>query len=458
MANVAMTAHEQLVLELINRARLDPLGEAARHGINLNAGLPAGTLTGAAKQPLAGNGFLTDAARTHSQWMIATDIFSHTGAGGSTPHQRMQDAGYVFTGSFMSGENIAIRGTTGGINLTTMTPQLHQDLFLSPGHRVNMLNEGYRELGTGLAQGLFQFTSGLFNSVTLTENFARSGSSIFVTGVAIADANNNNFYDIGEARSGIAVTVASAGSTTTAAAGGYAVATSGGTLHVTFSGGDLSTPVVVSVAAGTNNAKVDLVNANEVLSSAHATLVSGATQLGLLGAAALNGTGNGANNVITGNKAANVLNGLGGADVLNGLAGNDRLLGGEGTNTLIGGRGRDSMTGGTERDVFDFNSVLETGKTATTRDIINGFVHLVDDIDLRTIDARTNVAGDQAFRFIGGQAFHGVSGELRFTVINPPGTSGDMTIIEGDVNGDRVADFQIQLTGIVNLSSQDFLL
>ena len=47
------TAQEQLVLELINRARLDPAAEAARFGIALNEGLPAGTISTAAKQPLA---------------------------------------------------------------------------------------------------------------------------------------------------------------------------------------------------------------------------------------------------------------------------------------------------------------------------------------------------------------------------------------------------------------------
>jgi hypothetical protein len=33
------TAQEQLFLELVNRARMDPLGEAARFGCDLNAGL-----------------------------------------------------------------------------------------------------------------------------------------------------------------------------------------------------------------------------------------------------------------------------------------------------------------------------------------------------------------------------------------------------------------------------------
>jgi len=95
-----LTAHEQLLIELVNRARLDPAGEAARYGIDLNDGLAAGTITAAPKQPLAPNPNLATAAQGHSQWMLDNDVFSHTGAGGSDPEDRMRGAGYAFTGWF----------------------------------------------------------------------------------------------------------------------------------------------------------------------------------------------------------------------------------------------------------------------------------------------------------------------------------------------------------------------
>ncbi|HEY7384825.1 MAG TPA: matrixin, partial [Beijerinckiaceae bacterium] len=61
-----------------------------------------------------------------------------------------------------------------------------------------------------------------------------------------------------------------------------------------------------------------------------------------------------------------------------------------------------------------------------------------DKIDLRTIDADTDgTAGNQAFRFIGGAAFSGVDGQLRF--------SGGL--LQGDTNGDRVADFEVRIVG-----------
>jgi serralysin len=41
---------------------------------------------------------------------------------------------------------------------------------------------------------------------------------------------------------------------------------------------------------------------------------------------------------------------------------------------------------------------------------------------------------------------------------NLSGTANDKTIVEGDINGDRVADFQIELSGLKVLVASDFLL
>jgi hypothetical protein len=59
-----------------------------------------------------------------------------------------------------------------------------------------------------------------------------------------------------------------------------------------------------------------------------------------------------------------------------------------------------------------------------------------DIIDLSDIDANQNVAGNQAFTFVGDAAFSNVAGELRATA----------NLVQGDVNGDGIADFQINLT------------
>src|SRR5689334_571079 len=106
------TAVDQYLVEMINRARLDPAAEAARLGIDLNQGLAAGTLTAAVKQPLAVNLKLVQAAHNHDVWMLDNNVFSHTGVNDSSPGDRMAAAGYSFTGSWTWGENIAWRGTT----------------------------------------------------------------------------------------------------------------------------------------------------------------------------------------------------------------------------------------------------------------------------------------------------------------------------------------------------------
>src|ERR1700759_265966 len=114
------SAYEQYLLELVNAARANPTATASSLGIGLNDGLPAGTISGTPEAPLAFNPSLISAAQQHSAWMLANNTFSHTGAGGSSPGDRMTAAGYTFTGSWAWGENIAI--TYGaGTSLSTAT-------------------------------------------------------------------------------------------------------------------------------------------------------------------------------------------------------------------------------------------------------------------------------------------------------------------------------------------------
>jgi hypothetical protein len=75
-----------------------------------------------------------------------------------------------------------------------------------------------------------------------------------------------------------------------------------------------------------------------------------------------------------------------------------------------------------------------------------------DRIYLAGIDANTGLGGDQAFTIIDTAAFSNVAGQLRYF------TKGFNTVIEGDVTGDGVADFQIQLTGTHTMVATDFSL
>ena len=179
-----------------------------------------------------------------------------------------------------------------------------------------------------------------------------------------------------------------------------------------------------------------------------------------------NVTGSGYNDQLWGNNASNVLSGLHGDDTLKGYGGADTLLGGDGQDTLYGmdgvdtlygengndtldgGNGKDSLFGGEDRDIFDFNSVRDS-LVGTKRDIINDFERGLDDIDLRDIDAKSG-GGNQAFTFIGTQQFHGVKGELHYK------HAGGGLVVQGDINGDGHADFEILVKGSASLSGGDF--
>ncbi|MBF0628724.1 MAG: calcium-binding protein [Magnetococcales bacterium] len=76
------------------------------------------------------------------------------------------------------------------------------------------------------------------------------------------------------------------------------------------------------------------------------------TSLTLVGADAIDGTGNTLNNTLTGNSAVNILRGGAGADRLFGMVGNDTLYGGSGADDLDGGNGADRMVGGSGDDDY----------------------------------------------------------------------------------------------------------
>ncbi len=150
------------------------------------------------------------------------------------------------------------------------------------------------------------------------------------------------------------------------------------------------------------------------------------------------------NAYVIGTAAAN----LGGSAVNNVLVGNDAA------NSIYGLGGRDIMRGGLGADKFVYLSNADTGKTALTRDLIQDFTHLTDKIDLSALDANGAIAGNGTFSLLPAvnAAFTGVAGQLHYF------TSAGNTLIEGDFNGDKIADFQIELTGLKTLAGTDFVL
>jgi len=118
----------------------------------------------------------------------------------------------------------------------------------------------------------------------------------------------------------------------------------------------------------------------------------------------------------------------------------------------VGWAGADTLTGGLGNDVFRYN--LASDSTSASRDQIQDFT-LGDIIDLSRIDANSGTNGDQAFSFIGTAAFGSHAGELRYENV-----SGSTWAVQGDTNGDGVADFEV-LVVIADghgFTSGDFLL
>jgi serralysin len=123
------------------------------------------------------------------------------------------------------------------------------------------------------------------------------------------------------------------------------------------------------------------------------------------------------------------------------------MWGDGGIDALVGGGGADMMYGGPDADWFFFESAAETSD-GTWHDYLVDFSSAEGDvIHLSAIDANTLIAGNQAFSYIGAAAFTGVAGQLNYV-------GG---FVQGDINGDRVADLRIEVN-VFSLSASDFVL
>jgi Ca2+-binding RTX toxin-like protein len=135
---------------------------------------------------------------------------------------------------------------------------------------------------------------------------------------------------------------------------------------------------------------------------------------------------------------------------MDGGKGDDSLSGDVGNDQLTGGIGKDSLEGGDDADRFIFTKVSESAAGANHDSIVDFSRSEGDKIDLEQIDADTTQGGNQAFH-LGGGAFNNEAGEL--IVFND---GGGHRVIQGDVNGDGVADFEIFLDGTPNVKPGDF--
>jgi LysM repeat protein len=100
------------------------------NAVRANHGLP----------PYQVNSALTAAAQNHANWMSQTAIYSHTGAGGSTPQSRATAAGYA---------GFATENIVGGTNMTPRQGVIWWQN--SPVHYNTLVSTRYIEVGVGFA-------------------------------------------------------------------------------------------------------------------------------------------------------------------------------------------------------------------------------------------------------------------------------------------------------------------
>ncbi|MEB3213823.1 MAG: CAP domain-containing protein [Leptolyngbyaceae bacterium] len=247
--------------------------------------------------PLTIDRNLEEAADQHTQNMAQQDFFSHTGKDGSTPSSRTNSAGYE-TG--FVGENIAAGYST---------PQQVVDGWInSPGHRANMLNANYNEIGIGYYY--MQNDTGSVNYYHYwTQVFGKGTIEATPTPPAPTAPSTTDPQPSTPAPNPQPVENVTVPSSTSAPEATPEASLESGTSSPNTNGPSFNPPSV----SMRGSSKADR---------------------------------------MMGDRMNNIVNGLKGNDRLFGRAGNDEISGGRGRDRISGGTGDDLLKGGRGRDVI----------------------------------------------------------------------------------------------------------
>ena len=239
-------------MQLLNRARQDPVGEGQRLEAWLNLPAQAGLVAEynvdpaqiasafaaiPATPPLAFNADLLASARGHSQDLAPLDGNSpdgngHDGTDGSTPSDRVAATGYP--ADQFAGENFSPGAA--------FDYEIHAGFLIDwgvadLGHRLTAMSVnspyGLNVVGIGMATKPVSVDTA--NPLVTTEDFGFPGMTFvgttltnadapaMLTGVVYYDANGNGQYDPGEGLAGVTVSMnGGAYYAVTSASGGYA--------------------------------------------------------------------------------------------------------------------------------------------------------------------------------------------------------------------------------------------
>ncbi|MGE0387356.1 MAG: beta strand repeat-containing protein [Gammaproteobacteria bacterium] len=258
---------------------------------------------------------------------------------------------------------------------------------------------------------------------------------------AIAVLANDIDPDAGDSRTVVSLDTAGLAGSAYIAAGGGSVVYTVGAVFQALNAGQTATDVFTYTmvdgagAMATAAVTITIIGANEPVVYVNPP----APQAGDI-------VGTAADDVISTGSGGNVVHGLGGddeidagggADVVYGGAGDDAIDGGDGSDVLSGGAGRDDLSGGSGADVFRYYLASESAPLDFDR--IRDFNRDEGDrIDLSLIDANTLLGGNNDFSLVA--SFTGAGAELEQAAID-----AGSVMVRADVNGDRVADFQIEV-------------
>lgn len=270
---------EQLMLEMINRARANPTEEGIRlmdtddqrvqstysyFAIN-KAATKLAFSTYAQRPPLAFHSSLMQVARGHSVDMDANNFQSHTSSNGNTLSTRYSNVGYASQGTY--GENIAAYSESVWHGHCGLNVDWGTENQIQLGHRTNIMNISsymFTEIGIGIVRNDKGLQTGHVGPYVITQDFGLR-SVRYITGVVYNDKNSNGFYDVGEGLVGVTVRP-SKGTyyAVTSASGGYAIPFTGaGSATVTASEGGLASSIIQTVDFANENLKVDFIPASQ---------------------------------------------------------------------------------------------------------------------------------------------------------------------------------------------------
>lgn len=130
---------------------------------------------------------LNKSSAKHSDWMLDTNTFSHTGTKGTNAGERMETAGFDFDGSWKWGENLAWQSERGASGIKDDVRDLHEALMKSPGHRANILDADFEVVGIGIETGNFRG----YDAIMITQNYARTDGRLRLEDGMVAGASGS---------------------------------------------------------------------------------------------------------------------------------------------------------------------------------------------------------------------------------------------------------------------------